>query len=80
MLEVDFQAYLHTHKPFMDELQIKELLKDGYDIGSHSVDHPLYSELTTEEQVDQTLTCMQELEAMFGIRSHAFAFRLTTGE
>ncbi|NBD24213.1 polysaccharide deacetylase family protein [Paenibacillus glycinis] len=74
ILEVDYQAYLHTNKPFMDELQIKELLNNGYDIGSHSVDHPLYSELSTEEQVDQTLTCMQELEAMFGIRSHAFAF------
>ena len=74
LLEMDFNDYLRDKKPYMDNEQVKTLINNGFDIGSHSVDHPLYSELSTDEQVYQTLTCMTELETMFNINRRAFAF------
>jgi peptidoglycan/xylan/chitin deacetylase (PgdA/CDA1 family) len=72
--EYDFGEYLVTSKPYLTSEQIRWLLKHGFAIGSHSVDHPLYATLSVEEQLSQTRESLRFLAERFQIHYRAFAF------
>src|SRR5579862_4339013 len=71
---LDFGQYLRDKKPYLTEDQVDCLLRKGFTIGGHSVDHPLFGDLDHATQVEQTRVCMQHLESRFAIRFKAFAF------
>ena len=70
----DFKEYLTTVKPYLTSEQIIKLMQSGFSIGAHSIDHPLYSELSIEEQLSQTLGSMQQLSKAFDFSCNSFAF------
>jgi peptidoglycan/xylan/chitin deacetylase (PgdA/CDA1 family) len=70
----DCAEYLATRQPYLTSEQIWWLLKQGFTIGSHSIDHPLYATLSVEEQLYQTRASLRFLEERFQIHSRAFAF------
>jgi peptidoglycan/xylan/chitin deacetylase (PgdA/CDA1 family) len=74
LLEVDFDAYLRSEKPYLTGSQVKRLTEKGFEIGAHSIDHPLYSELTLEEQLFQTRQSMSQLAQQFHPPTKGFAF------
>jgi peptidoglycan/xylan/chitin deacetylase (PgdA/CDA1 family) len=73
-LEVDFDAYLREHRPYLTTAQIKTLLRHGFSIGAHSIDHPLYSSLHLDEQVRQTVESLRFVRETFSLTYGAFAF------
>jgi len=70
----DFGEYLTTCKPHLTSEQIWWLLKQGFTIGSHSIDHPRYATLSLEDQLYQTRASLRFLKERFQIHSRAFAF------
>ena len=74
LLECDFEAYAATVQPFLTTVQIKALMRQGFEIGAHSIDHPLYSELHIDQQVVQTLESVGWLSGRFEYGCRAFAF------
>ena len=74
VLDYDFDDYLRNHKPYLSRAQVEELAKDGFAIGSHSVDHPLYRDLSLEEQIQQTKEGMAAIERLCPVKIRAFAF------
>lgn len=74
LLDVDFDGYLARHKPFMDTAQVRALLHQGFTVGAHSVDHPLYALLSLAEQLQQTRASMDEIQRRFELSYRAFAF------
>ena len=46
----------------------------GYEIGAHSLDHPLYYDIPISEQVRQTTESMQLIKEKFKINYGAFSF------
>ena len=50
------------------------LVDQGFSIGGHSHDHPLYSTLSLAEQLDQTRKSMNFLGTRFAARPKTFAF------
>lgn len=54
LLEVDFSGYLKEQQPWLTTTQLAQLSKDGFVIGAHSLDHPVYQQLSMEEQLRQT--------------------------
>jgi peptidoglycan/xylan/chitin deacetylase (PgdA/CDA1 family) len=74
VMGIDFQQYLETEKPFMTSDNIRSLIKDGFHIGSHSVDHPPFKELTLSEQYDQAMDSTNFIREHFGLPYGAFAF------
>ncbi|MFN3404337.1 MAG: polysaccharide deacetylase family protein [Cytophagaceae bacterium] len=74
---VDFNDFLKSYRPYLNSEQVRNLLTSGFDIGAHSIDHPLYSEIPLEEQVRQTTTNINFLKEKFGINSCSFAFPFT---
>jgi peptidoglycan/xylan/chitin deacetylase (PgdA/CDA1 family) len=77
VLECDFDEYVVTDRPYLNTIQINDLLKKGFGIGAHSIDHPLYSELTLDEQLFQTFESMKILSEKFKYKCNAFAFPYT---
>src|SRR5262249_10763912 len=61
LMGVDFNSYLATNQPYLNAKQISSLIMDGFSIGAHSIDHPLYSSLSLAEQVNQTITSVSSI-------------------
>jgi peptidoglycan/xylan/chitin deacetylase (PgdA/CDA1 family) len=73
VLNVDLDEYVRKAQPHLTSDQVAALVKQGFAIGAHSHDHPLYADLSLSEQLAQTRTSTELLER-FGSRPKAFAF------
>jgi peptidoglycan/xylan/chitin deacetylase (PgdA/CDA1 family) len=70
----DLAGYLSSARPYLASDQIRNLLRQGFTIGAHSVDHPLYAELSLKDQLFQTRESLRFLLDRFQISYRAFAF------
>lgn len=77
VLEIDFNNYLNEYKPYLTSNQINELIKQGVDVGSHSLNHPKYKDLSFEEQIKQTKDSIDFLKSNFNINKSLFSFPFT---
>jgi peptidoglycan/xylan/chitin deacetylase (PgdA/CDA1 family) len=73
-LDVDLNEYIYKVQPYLSSEQVRSLLYQGFSIGAHSHDHPLYADLSLAEQITQTRMSVQLLETRFGLEPRAFAF------
>ncbi len=76
-LEIDFTAFLQKQKPYLSTPQIVAMQQDGFDFGSHSINHPTYFTLPLEQQIEQTVKSQQFLEQKFDLKQRYFAFPFT---
>ncbi|MGC9965710.1 MAG: polysaccharide deacetylase family protein [Syntrophobacteraceae bacterium] len=74
VLECDFQGYLASQRPYLTSEQVKSLVQQGFAVGAHSVDHPVYAELSMDEQLYQTRESMHWLSERFHFNCQSFAF------
>lgn len=77
ILEVDFNEYLQKVKPYMDSNQIQSLIKQGFEFGAHSIDHPQFSELKKDQQVFQFEESVNEITKLFNLDYKIFSFPFT---
>jgi peptidoglycan/xylan/chitin deacetylase (PgdA/CDA1 family) len=68
------QHFLEKEKPYLTLKQIKELQKQGFTFGSHSVNHPLYQKLTLDEQILETKESLQWIATNLQEKYHVFSF------
>lgn len=73
-VEIDFNDYLIRTGPYMTTDHIKELINNGFTIGAHSIDHPLYSFLSLEDQLYQTMESIKFIRERFRLDYGVFAF------
>jgi peptidoglycan/xylan/chitin deacetylase (PgdA/CDA1 family) len=71
---LDFKMFLAQQKPYLTSEQIRAMLREGFTIGGHSVDHPFYGDLTLGEQLKQTRLSVEFVQQEFGVDYRAFAF------
>ncbi len=74
---IDFSLFLNKNKPYLTSNQVKELLKDGFSIGSHSTDHPHFFQLPLTEQISQALESQNFINKNFAPNHKVFAFPFT---
>ena len=74
ILGLDFSQYLVKKQPYLTTNQIRKLLKEGFEIGSHSIDHPRFQEISLEEQIRQVKESTDWLSNTFNFNCRAFAF------
>lgn len=77
LINVDFDAYLKTVKPYVTFRDVQYLIKQGFSIGAHSVDHPRFCELTKEEQLSQAMSSVKYISDKFAVSQPSFAFPFT---
>jgi len=73
-MNIDFNDYLLKKQPYLNSCQIESLIKDGFTIGAHSIDHPLYSSISLRDQLGQTLESIKQIRNRFCLDYGAFAF------
>ena len=75
ILEVDFDVFLQQQRPYMTFDQLKSLTRKGFGISSHSWDHPVYHELSVDQQLETTNKTFSYLKQHhFLYESFAFPF------
>ena len=74
LIGCNFNSFIKVDEAYLNKYQVDSLIKDGFDIGGHSVNHPLFRELNFEEQYQQVVESIFYLEKQFGIQCKSFAF------
>jgi len=72
-----FADFLENNKPYLTPEQIKDLSQKGFLFGAHSIDHPRYSEISFEEQINQTKYSVETVKKQFNQSLALFAFPFT---
>lgn len=80
ILDIDFSQYLKKEQPYMKLEQIKYLQNKGFTIGAHSAQHPLFSEISIENQISQTECSLNFIANNFSPEYHYFAFPFSDNE
>ncbi len=73
---IDVKHYLDYHQPYLTKKQLQSLSAKGFGFGAHSWDHPLYFELSHEEQLEKTYKSLDYLRNN-GLIAESFAFPFT---
>jgi len=71
---IDFNKFLLSTKPYLSSEQVKGLIDSGFTIGAHSIDHPIYSSLSLDDQLHQTRESLRFIREKFNLDYGAFAF------
>ena len=61
----------------MTSNQVRLLIHHGFYVGGHGIDHPKFDELSLEEQLHQTLGCLDRLAEEFSLQRRIFSFPFT---
>ncbi len=77
LIQLDFNQFLTKSKPYLTSHQINKLIAQGFNFGAHSVDHPEYQRLSIDNQLDQTISCLNFLKINFDISNGLFSFPFT---
>ena len=75
-MDFSFSKFLDQQKPYLSLDDLKDLEKKGFGIGAHSWDHPLYSELSLNAQLEQSFKSLQYLR-QHKLHAESFAFPFT---
>lgn len=75
-LTIDVQNYLKEHQVYLTTPQLESLQKDGFGIAAHGWDHPLYHQLTENQQLENTQKALDFLSEK-QLNNDAFAFPFT---
>jgi peptidoglycan/xylan/chitin deacetylase (PgdA/CDA1 family) len=76
---LSFAEYLAAERPYMDSEQVRKLVAEGFHLGSHSIDHPLFRDISLGEQIRQTGESLNILKRRFGLTRNLFSFPFTAG-
>jgi peptidoglycan/xylan/chitin deacetylase (PgdA/CDA1 family) len=68
------QEYLEQNQPYLSVQQIRSLLNDGFEIGSHSMSHPVFSRLSYEQIEHEIFASVQLLQTTFGKTITSFSY------
>ena len=73
MIEAQAGSALVWPRPF-DRQSVRELHSQGFEIGGHTVNHPILNECSDQDAMREIGGCKEELEAIIGGTMHAFAY------
>jgi peptidoglycan/xylan/chitin deacetylase (PgdA/CDA1 family) len=76
--EISFSEYLKDHPVYMNTEEVRELLKWGFDIGGHSMDHLIFTSLEPDEMTGQVGMSIEDLISRFGVNTRYFSFPFTS--
>jgi len=73
LLEAQAQTVLTLPKPF-DRNAVRELHNLGFEIGGHTISHPILNECNDEQALQEIGGCKEELESIIGGKVNLFAY------
>ena len=76
LMEIDFNDFLKNEKPYLTLNQLKTLKEKGFGISNHGWNHPLYKDLSLNEQLENNSKSTNYLKEN-NFLSESFAFPFT---
>ena len=76
-LGINWGTELADQQPYLSSQQVQGLIKQGFTIGAHSVDHSHFSTLTHADQLRQVRESQEWICSRFDLPYRAFAFPYT---
>lgn len=75
-VDLSFNDFLKKRNPYLNSTQIKTLSKFGFTFGGHSINHPIYHEISFKEQLNQTKKSVRfaDKKSKAPLKSFAFPF------
>jgi len=74
---LDFDRFLKNEQPYLSTAEIKEMITEGFTFGAHSLSHENFEDLSTEEQLSNLKSSMNDVQKRFDLDYKAFAFPFT---
>jgi peptidoglycan/xylan/chitin deacetylase (PgdA/CDA1 family) len=74
ILGFSYESYLREFNPYLSNSQLESLVKKGFTVGAHSMDHPEYWNLTGKEMLHQTLQSANWVKERYKQKYSIFAF------
>ncbi len=74
LLDLDFSDYLKRQKPYLSSEDVRNLISQGFFIGSHTYNHPMLSELQENQQLAEIYSSMLDVRERFKLNYSFFAF------
>ncbi|HMP24892.1 MAG TPA: polysaccharide deacetylase family protein [Saprospiraceae bacterium] len=74
ILNINFEKYLLEFKPYLTYNQVNDLLKRGFNIGSHSASHPFFKDIDEKERKIQVNESFMYIEKNFNVQKRYFSF------
>jgi peptidoglycan/xylan/chitin deacetylase (PgdA/CDA1 family) len=78
--DLDFGESAASQEIYMNEEDIHHLLEQGFTVGAHSIDHPLFSTVNFDEQLRQTSQSMENLRDWVQVSPLMFSFPFSDDE
>lgn len=73
----DFRSYTAAHALYMHESHMETMLKEGFTLGAHSVDHPEFAHIAPAAQMAQVQLSVDYIRNRFNSKHPPFAFPFT---
>jgi len=77
ILNINFDEYLNTQKPYLSSEQIKILISEGFDIALHGKNHFRFNEISKEDRINEVKSGADFLEKNYNLKTDLFAFPFT---
>ena len=74
LMPLSLSEYLKNNKPYLNSVQIKEMLENGHVLGNHTRSHPICSSLTEEELKYEIDESVDSLSNRYNTDILAFSF------
>ena len=73
----DFQDYLRESPVYLSSMQIRRMIGEGFEFGSHGIDHPMFSLLKRKTTIDHISASVEDLCKRYDLSYRFFAFPFT---
>ena len=73
-LDIGVEEYLEKNEPYLTSKQIVELNSQGFEFGSHSMSHPIFSKLTYQEFEHEIVNSKIEIEKIIKKNISSFSY------
>jgi len=75
--EFSFDTYMRKNPIYMGSIQIRKMQSEGFEFGSHGIDHPLFALLKKQATIDHIKASVTDLAQQYDLDYKYFAFPFT---
>ncbi|MEX0985859.1 MAG: polysaccharide deacetylase family protein [Bacteroidales bacterium] len=72
-----FSEYMRKDPVYLSSMHINKMVEEGFEFGSHGIDHPMFSLLKRRTTIDHIKTSMEDLKKRYKLDHKYFAFPFT---
>ena len=72
-----FSEYMRKDPVYLTSIHIRKMIDEGFEFGSHGIDHPLFSLLKRRTTIDHILSSVEDLKKRYNLDHRYFAFPFT---